>query len=459
MTRKMIFLMGMVVLLGIPFSAKAQQAFKPVTLEAKKSVTIQAEDYNKGGKGVGYQARQMKYKNPTGDKFPILAWHGPHSPNDNTQRWIEMANAGFNLAFSIMRAWGYTTTRTDNLLNNAHGTGVEQMMDVNLLFTKAAYKNHGDVSLWWLVDEPSISGLEQVLEKKNQTRSNDESRLMYYNLYPTYATGGTGVAQNNYEEGYVRPFAEKVGTGFLSWDHYPLEINPTTNQITLRNDFFKNLQISSKIGRETNQPLWAFVCSSEHLNYLVKDRTGTADVWWPMRFEMWSNLAYGAQCIQYFTYGRPQAADFRWCPLSNYGGEWRLEDIYYGVADLNRQLEILTPVFLNAKVVNVGHIGKSKPTGTATFTKMPECVNHFEAATGEPGFLVSHLKNGDDEYLMVVNHSISDTPQNCWVSWKSLPYTVTRIYAGSSALQREAVVNHYVVQRGDYLLFHWNINN
>ena len=43
---------------------------------------------------------KMKYKNPTGKEFPILAWYSilPDS-NLTRERYMELRNAGFNISF------------------------------------------------------------------------------------------------------------------------------------------------------------------------------------------------------------------------------------------------------------------------------------------------------------------------------------------------------------------------
>lgn len=486
---------GLSLLCGLSAPVYGQGAFKPVTLEAGQRITVQAEDYDKGGKGVGYQARQMKYQNPAGNEFPILAWHGPQVKDNwtNPQRFIEMRNAGFNISFSANHHWNWHWDRShwnsvDELIANSQGSQVRQMVGTGILQEAPAIKGHPEVALWHIADEPLLVktgadltnpeklDFDDLFSQKTAARNIDDSKLLYVNLLPIeatgYATGGTGTSANDYMELYVRRFANEIGTGFLSWDNYPFKqqsasnATPTWKKATGGElNFFQNLQVMSRVSRETNQPLWAFVMTMQHENegdYLLsKDWTNASDPWWMMRLELWSNLAHGAQCIQYFAYEQTapmadKSSYMNWAPLTydQATQQWGLTDIYWsGVAGLNQKIQQLAPVFLGAKVVNVGHLGSNasqRPRGTDEFKKLPESVSKINTTTG---FLVSHLKNGNDEYLMVVNTDIRNS-QSFSISWKN-GYAVQRIYDTAAGLTREAAGTTYTVGIGDYLLFHW----
>ena len=151
------------------------------------------------------------------------------------------------------------------------------------------------------------------------------------------------------------------------------------------------------MSKSNNCPFLAFCLSTAHTPYPIpRDEH--------LRVEAFSALAYGAQCIQYFTYWEPvtNTWNFHNSPIDRTG---QRTDVYYLVRDINREIQALAPIFLGCEVYDVSHTGADIPSGTKELTSLPAPFTSL-TASGD-GVLVSHLKGGDGkEYLMIVNRDI-----------------------------------------------------
>src|SRR5262249_3282967 len=140
---------------------------------------------------------------------------------------------------------------------------------------------------------------------------------------------------------------------------------------------------------------WAFALAVAHDPYPVAQVEH-------LRLEVFSNLAYGAQGIQYFTYWTPESTvwNFHQAPIEKDGSR---TPVYDRVKQVNAEIRALSPVFLGARVLRVQHTG-TLPRGTQPYR--PEApVSAVE--TGSGGAVVSLLENGRRQYLAVVNRDFT----------------------------------------------------
>ncbi len=97
---------------------------------------------------------------------------------------------------------------------------------------------------------------------------------------------------------------------------------------------------------------------------------------------LYSNLAYGAQALQYFTYWTPginSSWDFHHAPI---GLDGKRTDVYDRIKLVNSEIQHLAGVFLNARLVSVSHTGKQIPSGTRRVDKLPDPVQVLETGDG-----------------------------------------------------------------------------
>src|SRR5690606_1023961 len=125
----------------------------------------------------------------------------------------------------------------------------------------------------------------------------------------------------------------------------------------------------------------------------------------PLRFQMFTNLAYGAQALQYFTFWTQKnnpTWNFHRRPIDENNKRTELVDY---IKTLNKKIQGLSPVFLGAKVLSVQHTGEKIPMNTKALSSLPKTVKSLKT-TGSNGAIVTHLENGDREFLVIVNRDI-----------------------------------------------------
>src|SRR5690606_11348891 len=150
---------------------------------------------------------------------------------------------------------------------------------------------------------------------------------------------------------------------------------------------------------ELKIPLWTLNLAASHYHV---DRFFPVPTLEHLRLQVYSNLAYGSQTLQYYTYTTPKDAPQYRAPIKSDGST---SDIYPVLQKVNQEVIGLSGVFVGARKLNVWHTGKNLPLGT----KPLELPKPFEYLTTEgDGAVVSLLENGDRRYLMVVNRSFTD---------------------------------------------------
>ena len=207
--------------------------------------------------------------------------------------------------------------------------------------------------------------------------------------------------------------------------------------------WYKNLEVFSAKAKELRIPLWTLVLSSSHsLGEGGYPEPTLAD----LRLQLYTNLAYGSQLMQFFTYTTPPDNLTYKAPIAPDGSK---NATYYRLAQANAEVQKLSGVFVGAEMLNVWHTGKSIPAGTKRLV-LPK---NFEVLkTGDIGATVSLLQNGSRYYLMIVNHS----------PLKTLPLEI-KATAEVQEVSKEARLlpvdwttsKTYTLEAGDMRLFSW----
>lgn len=382
------------------------------------------------------------YTNPTGDEFPILAWFSLRpeehlSENPVTrERYEEMAEAGFNISFSHFRS----IDEVKQGLEASQGTGVKILVTCAELVndtenTVKQLRHHPQTVGYFLRDEPVCAEFADLAQFAERIRRADDTKLLYLNLFPKYVDPAH-LGATDYAE-HVRRFINEVKLGMVSFDNYPVTFDG------VRDTFYSNLEDIAAETKKAGVPFWAFSLATAHNAYPVANRAA-------MRLQIFTNLAYGAQGIQYFTYTTPMGTiwNFHNAPIDEKGQRTEVHD---RIAEINHQVQALSKVFLGAEMIKVRHTGENIPSFTIPLTEedLPATISKIEA-DGE-GVLVSHLKNGDRQYLMIVNRDI----------YKSQRVTVEtaegveRIMPDGRAIAAKKYSPSLYVEPGDMLLFGW----
>jgi hypothetical protein len=318
--------------------------------------------------------------------LPVLAWGGPPPAHTDPQTYRELADCGFTDSFS-----GFADADSmEHALDIAHAAGVRLLISCPELKTDThktveRFKHHPALGGYFLQDEPSATEFGRLADWAKAIREKDAEHHVYINLFPSYATAdqlGVGSYQ-----AYVDQFARQVPASMISFDFYPVVGH------AIRADWYQNLETISAAARTVHKPVWAFALSLRHYDYPTATQAN-------LREQIYSDLAYGAQAIQYFTYWQPGIDGSGDSPI-DFNGKRTV--VYDRVKEMNAEIRGVAPIFLGSTVIGVGHTGIKVPAGTRAYQPASPVT---ELSTQGTGTIVSLLAKGNRRFLVVVNRDI-----------------------------------------------------
>jgi hypothetical protein len=322
--------------------------------------------------------------------IPVHAWWSIPAEYTSAERYRELAEAGFTTSMSPLP----NVEAVTKALDAAGQAGVKLFITCPELSTDPEgtvrrFMSHPALAGYHLTDEPNVKVFPELAAWVRKIQAVDPGHPCYINLYPTYANE-TQLGTPTYQA-HVDSFVAAVPVTFISFDHYPVM------KSGLRPDWYENLEIISGAARKAGKPFWAFALAVAHDPYPIPTAA-------ELRLEVFSDLAYGAQCIQYFTYWTPTSTqwNFHEGPIEKDG---RKTPVYDLVREMNREIRALSRVFSGARVVSVGHTGSPIPRGTKPFAAFPP---FREVRTEGQGAVVSRLEYGGATYLVVVNRDFQN---------------------------------------------------
>ncbi|WP_300284234.1 hypothetical protein [uncultured Alistipes sp.] len=386
--------------------------------------------------GGSVQLRAQEKLEPTGE-MPILAWHGIPAEETTVERFRELKEAGFTHNFSF---YG-TAEQVAKALDVARKVGIKQIITCAELRsepekTVARFKNHPALAGYFLRDEPLCSDFAALGEWAKRIRAADDDHFCYLNLFPTGPQEHfDALGAKDYRD-YVSRFDKEVPLQFLSFDHYPVTYDG------LKAEWYENLEEFADEARKAGKDFWAFALATAHGPYPVPTMA-------MLRLQMYSNLAYGAQGLQYFTYWTPAGDshwDFQFGPI---GLDGKRTEAYDRVKAMNEELRNLSGVFLGAKVNWVRHTGPKIPRKTVRLTALPEPVKVLE--TEGTGAVVSQLENGGRTFLVIVNRDYLKSMKLTFYAGPS----VKRILKDGSIVPSDAYKGVMEVDPGDAVIYMW----
>ena len=321
-------------------------------------------------------------------EIPILGFIGAYSADHRLEDYRAMRDAGFDVSVDGYDSIGEITLS----LNRARQVGIKLMVAGRQIMdfpaeTAEAIRNHPALFGYMLGDEPRMDDFDTYKHRYHAIRAADSTHLCYQNLFPYYGDELLEtIGAASYEE-YLRKFSE-IPLPQISFDFYPIwdyDIRPT---------WYYTLEAVRRESLRTGVPFWAFVLSTPHVGYPQP----TLEM---LRLQIYSNLAYGAQAIQYFTFRTPppdDTYDYHNGPITLEG---KKTETYNIVRDMNRELHEVIPFFDGCTVERVGHL-LEVPLGTERFNGAPRGLRRLKVV-GTRGAVVSVLRQGDKRYLAVVN--------------------------------------------------------
>lgn len=309
--------------------------------------------------------------------IPVVGWYGVPAASTSDENFQTMREAGFTHSQS------YTYTRVQEVeaaLDSAYEAGMKLIPNFtgDRAYFSSLFKDHPALEAYFLYDEPDASLFASLAAQVQDVATLDADHWSYINLYAG-------------DESYVNSYLSTVPVEVLSFDQYPI----TTGSVVSA-DFYSNLERFSQKASTADMPLWCFALSTAHWDFPVPNLSH-------LRFQMYSNLAYGAQGLQYFTYWHP-GSPFSDAPVDTNGLPTATWDV---VQSMNQEIAGLSDVFVGAEVVEVGHTGASIPTGTTLYQPSGSILSL--TTTGSSGAVVSELTNGLQEYVVIVNRDLANT--------------------------------------------------
>jgi hypothetical protein len=378
---------------------------------------------------------------PSSATVPILGWHSIPESELSLERFQELAAMGLN--HSLMY---YSPGGNRKALNFAQQAGVKLFVGdarfhkrgKTLTDAVAQYRDHPALAGYMLRDEPAVQAFPDLAAVRDELKEADPDHWSYVNLLPTYASPAQ-LGCPTYR-GHARRFMLDFRPEVLSFDHYPiLEGN------RLRQDYYLNLELIRQTALEFATPFWAFALTCPHKPYPMPALSH-------IRLQTWSNFAYGAKGLQYFTYWTPTPGrwDFHDAPIKRDGTR---SATYALLKQFNQDVQTCSEIILKSRVVAVYHTAPL-PKGTRGL----DASSPFEKVAGGEALLGLHLLPTGERYVLVVNRSFTKRATltlspRIWVKRVSWNHKVGGVDFQQTA--GRAVTLQLEPGAGAFLLLHW----
>ena len=264
----------------------------------------------------------------------------------------------------------------------------------------ALIKDHPALYAYHLKDEPDTSDFGWLSDLSGKIEDLDPLHPCYINLLPNWAWGVEEYSNK------LEMFASEFDMPFYSFDNYP--VVEVDGSVQIRPDWYRNLEEFSAMARKHGKPFWGFALAKAHsISDPWPDTVYPEPTLGQLRLQVFSNLLYGAQAIQYFNFtGIVDPVTCQKLPA------------YDLVRQVNSEIKACYSVFAGCSVLGVWHVGESIPCGTKPLETMPHkkvkslsikslSVNGGEDAKGHG--VVSLIKNQGVTYLAIQNSSCTDS--------------------------------------------------
>lgn len=268
----------------------------------------------------------------------------------NNDTYKQIAESGINLIYGLYEGADANGLRA---LDAAQANGLKYLMydrtmtgvqeeDFDLLETSFdSYKNHPAFAGNLVTDEPGSSKFDRLAKLHEIYNRILPDKLFYVNLFPTYSS----VSQRDglsYKE-YIDSYVTKVKPDFISYDYYPLMTHAVEGNY-IKEDYLTNLEIVSNAAKKAGIPFWTFVQAMSFTSAGMTNREVKEE---DIRWQVYTNLAFGSKGIQYFCYWSPSedgAAQFGKAMIAADGTK---TPTYDAVSAVNKEILAFDHIYLN----------------------------------------------------------------------------------------------------------------
>lgn len=371
------------------------------------------------------------------DHIPIIAFVGVPQYQATLERYQEMRAAGITDSYCPFS----DAAAMEKALDMAQKAGLRLFVSCPELYTSPQatakrFMNHPALAGYYINDEPGSKVFLEIALLVKKIRAIDDKHVCYVNLLPNYAVNSQ-LGAASYQD-YVSTFIKEVPVQQLSFDNYPIMGNSTK---AMRGGWYQNLEIISQSAKSVDKPFWAFALSVAFSPYPVATLAS-------LRLQVYSDLAYGAQGIQYFTYWTlsDKTMNFNNAPMTADG---KKTDTYGKIQQISKEINNLSGIFLGAQMVSVAHTGNSIPVGTKPLTQLPKPITLFK--TKGVGAVVSVMKKNGTSYLVVVNRDFT-APMGLIIKCAN---GVSKVSKDGSSVKQSSSIKPVIVGPGDVAIYEW----
>ena len=326
--------------------------------------------------------------------FPILAWWPPPG-TASADDFARYKAAGFTL-YPLNPDAGY-----DAALRMAKGAGLPilafrttQGFNLPPLDVAALDFPEDDPAVigWVVADEPGPpEDVAAAIREVHRLMAADPTERALFNFFPPHAQPAPGT------EAAARA-ALASGLPILSFDHYvfpkPDLEGREAEAAKHVADHHRNLRLFRRLALEHDVPFWAFALTIEHAYYR---RPSASD----LRWKQFTNLAYGAKGLWYFTYWAPPDWP-RWIDRAIVTAAGEPTDLWAEAKAINDEVNRLGEVLLSLTSTAVGHLDPLE--GAEPFEPGTHWLADVEVLAGGGDVVVGlFVDDAGDDYALLVN--------------------------------------------------------
>ena len=342
--------------------------------------------------------------------MPIVAWGWPFKGNEATVENYRLV-AGCGCTHTIQ--WVEDADAAVRCLDVAKAAGIRLLLHCEEVSRRPEraiplVRDHAALAAYYLVDEPSVLKMRELGPLVKRIRALDPKHPVYMNWFGIVADKMRWYGVPTFDE-YLDTSVRELTTGLYSFDVYPIltpriKTRPlvrSSSALFLDKNWYASLEAVSTRSRRTQTPFWAFASIVPIRNHRQYDNPAPTQA--HLRLQHYSNLAYGAQGIQYYDF-RPSARSVEdylldGAPLAPDG---KITPSYWRLAEVNRELVARSWVFLGSVPVCVRHAG-SIPDGTTAYAHERDCPKFVREFKPDGELLISILKRKKGTAFVVVN--------------------------------------------------------
>lgn len=283
-----------------------------------------------------------------------------------------------------------------------------------------------------ICDEPSIVDIPRLKMIKEHIEALDPDHLVYINLNPDGSEHALGTT--SYRE-YIECYARDCQVPFISFDMYPILSGGRVMQ-----GWHMCLRAVYDATHKYGIPFWAFAAScwiDNEGGIIVRGKPSVEN----LRLQTYTDLAYGAEVVQYFTiqqYGGTTLAPIQ------LDGTWT--EAYDYLKETALQVQKRGFVFDGCSANRVRFSDNTAIWGdTLSQADLPDNISSL-ATSGDA--LVSFLENRGNEYIAIVNQSYTEkiTAQ---VGFADMAFTIER---DGSFTEHNAGSESFTIDEGDLMV-------